>query len=107
MAVNERGSSIYLITNQGLTVIDLGEAPLSIGWLNLSTVSPGSLVTVRGSGFEASTAATVNGKAATVNFTDSNTLTLTIPSVSSGPATIVLRNPDGKSYTLAGLLTIQ
>lgn len=39
--------------------------------------------------------------------TDEDTLTLTIPSVGPGRATIVLTNNDGTSYTDVGLLTIQ
>jgi hypothetical protein len=62
---------------------------------------------VRGSGFNSSTTATVNGLAAAVSFTDENTLSLTIPGASAGLAVIVLTNSDGTTYTAAYLLTIQ
>jgi hypothetical protein len=107
MAIDSGGRFIYLITNQGLTVVDLGEALLSIGWLNVTAASPGSQVTVRGSGFNSTTTATVGGQAAAVTVTDENTLTLTVPSLGSGPAAIVLTNSDGTSYMAVGLLTIQ
>ncbi|HTU35312.1 MAG TPA: IPT/TIG domain-containing protein [Candidatus Acidoferrum sp.] len=107
MAIDSSGRFIFLITNQGLTIVDLGSAPLSIGWLNAATASVGAQVTIRGSGFNSSTTATVGGEAASVNVSDENTLTLTIPNISSGPASIVLTNADGTSYTGLGLLTVQ
>jgi len=107
MAIDAAGDSVYLLTNKGLTVVNLGQAPLAIGWLSSNTAATGSEITIRGSGFTSSTTAMVNGQAATVGFIDSETLTLTIPSVASGPATIVLSNTDGKSYALANVLTVQ
>jgi hypothetical protein len=49
----------------------------------------------------------VGGPAATVSVTDQNTLTLTIPNLNPGPATIILTNSDGTTYTAVGLLTVQ
>jgi hypothetical protein len=107
MAIDSGGRFIYLLTNKGLTIVDLGEAPLSIGWLNLTSASPGAQITVRGSGFDSSTTATVGGQVATVTLTDQNTLSLTVPNIGPGPAAIVLTNSDGTTYTAVGLLTIQ
>jgi hypothetical protein len=107
MAIDSGGRYIFLLTNKGLTIVDLGEAPLSIGWVSPATAAPGTQVNVRGSGFNSSTTATVNGLAAAVSFTDENTLSLTIPGASAGPAVIVLTNSDGTTYTAAYLLTIQ
>ena len=107
MAIDSAGRLIFLITNHGLTVVDLGQAPLSIGWLNPAATTTGSQVTVRGSGFDSSTTATVGGQAAIVTFVDENTLTLTVPSLPAGPATIVLTKGDGTSYSEPALLTIQ
>jgi len=107
IAVDSGGRFIYLITNQGLTIVDLGEAPLSIGWISPTTASAGAIVQIRGSGFNSSTTATVGGQTAAVSVTDENTLSLTVPNLSSGPATIVLTNSDGTTYSASGLLTIQ
>ena len=107
IAIDSGGRFIYLITNAGLTIVDLGEAPLSIGWLSAATASPGTQLTVRGSGFASSTTATVGGQTAAVSVTDENTLTLTVPALGSGPANIVLTNSDATTYTGVGLLTIQ
>ncbi len=107
LAIDSGGRFIYLLTNKGLTIVDLGEAPLSIGWVNPATTAPGAQVTVRGSGFNSATAAAVNGLTAAVSLVDENTLTLSIPNISAGPAVIVLTNSDGTTYTGAYLLTIQ
>lgn len=106
MAVDPSGRYLYLITGTGLTIIDLGEAPLSISWLSAATASPGTQITVRGSGFNISTAATVGGQTASVTLVDSNTLTLTVPALSAGRTTIMLSNGDGQAYTAIGLLAI-
>lgn len=106
MAIDPSGRYLYLITGIGLTIIDLGEAPLSISWLSAATASPGTQITVRGSGFNMSTTPTVGGQAASVALVDPNTLTITLPALSVGPATIILSNNDGQTYTATGLLTI-
>jgi IPT/TIG domain len=105
MAIDSGGRFVYLITDRGLTVVDLGAAPLSIGHLTPQTASVGTQVTVRGSGFDSTITATVGGAAAVVSVTDQNTLTLTIPAAASGPEDIVLTRGDGEVYTLdSGLL---
>jgi hypothetical protein len=106
MAIDPTGRYLYLITGSGLTIIDLGEAPLSIGWLSAATASPGTQITVRGSGFNTSTTATVGGQIVSVNPVDANTLKLTVPALGAGPTTIVFSNSDGQTYTATGLLTI-
>ncbi len=106
IAIDPSGRYLYLITGSGLTIIDLGEAPLSIGWLSAATASPGTQITVRGSGFNTSTTATVGGQIASVNPVDASTLTLTVPALGAGPTTIVLSNSDGQTYTATGFLTI-
>lgn len=106
IAIDSGGRHIYLVTNMGLTIVDLGSAPLSIGHLSPSTASPGTQIKVRGSGFSSSTAATIGGLNASISFTDENTITLTLPGVPSGPANIVLTNSDGTTYTLQSAITI-
>jgi hypothetical protein len=100
MAIDSGGRNVYLLTDKGLTVVDLGTAPLSIGHLSQQSASPGSQITVRGSGFDPSIAATVGGIAASVSFADENTLTLMVPAALPGPQDIVLSKSDGEMYTL-------
>jgi hypothetical protein len=102
IAIDPSGSLVFLITEAGLTVVDLGTAPLSIGYLSPGTGSAGTAIRVRGSGFEAGMTATVGSQASSVTFTDADTLTLTLPSLSSGPHDVTLIRPDGISYTLPG-----
>jgi hypothetical protein len=107
MAIDSGGRYVFLITNQGLTVVDLGAAPLSIGHLTPQSASAGTAITVRGSGFDSTVTATVGGVAASVSVTDQNTLTLTLPAAASGPEDIVLTRGDGEVYTLQNGVVIQ
>ena len=99
IAIDSGGQFVYLITNQGLTVVDLGAAPLSIGHLSPQNAAAGTQVTLRGSGFDSTITATVGGIAAFVSITDENTLVLAVPAASSGPEDIVLTRGDGATYT--------
>ncbi len=95
MAIDSSGQYIYLITNQGLTAINLGEALLSIGSINPNPAASGGQITIRGSGFAPGLTATVGGQSASVSFADQNTLTLILPALSPGPHDVVLTNADG------------
>jgi len=107
MAVDQGGRYIFLITDKGLTEIDLGAALLSIGSLNVPAAAPGTAVKVRGSGFQHGMTATVGKAAATVNVLDENTLMLTIPGAPAGPQDIVLTRPDGETYTLESAIVVK
>jgi hypothetical protein len=102
LAIDPTGEFVFLITDAGLTVVDLGTAPLSIGYLNPSTGAAGTVIELRGSGFTSGVTATVGGQSAAVTFTDQSTLGLTLPSLSSGPHDLTLTRPDGISYTMPG-----
>jgi hypothetical protein len=100
LAIDAGGRHVYLATDKGLTIVDLGAAPLAIGHLSQQTAGAGSQVTVRGSGFDSSITATVGGEPASVNVTDENTLTLTVPAAGGGPEDILLTRGDGATYTM-------
>ena len=106
IAIDSGGRFVYLITDKGLTEVDLGHAPLSIGHLSQTSASAGSTVTIRGSGFDAGTTLMVGGTAAAVTVTDEDTLTFTIPAAASGPQDIVLTRGDAESYTLENAVFI-
>jgi hypothetical protein len=80
-------------------MVDFGAAPLPIRHVDLQNASPGTQIAVRGSGFDSGTTATAGGVAASVLFTDENTLTLTLPGAASGPRDMVLTASDGETYT--------
>jgi hypothetical protein len=105
LAIDSGGRHIYLLTDRGLTAVDLGAAPLSIGHLSQLNASPGSQITVRGSGFDSTITVTVGGIAAIISVIDQNTFTLTMPQVASGPEDIVLTRSAGETYTLENGLT--
>jgi hypothetical protein len=107
LAVDETGQSIFLVTNAGLTIIELDAVPLSIGSLTPTSGGSGTVIQVRGSGFQAGTTATLNGTAAATRFLDGDTLQITIPSIGSGPVAVTLSNPDGTSYELDGAFSVQ
>jgi hypothetical protein len=106
IAIDAGGRQVFLITDAGLTVVDLGSAPLSIGHLTPSIASSGSTIQVRGSGFESGITATVGGQSASVTFIDENTLTLSLPTLNSSIDDLTLTNPDGTTYTLYSAITV-
>jgi hypothetical protein len=58
------------------------------------------------SGFETGITATIGGQSATVNLTDENTLTITVPTLSSGLKDLALTNPDGSTYLLQSAISV-
>ncbi len=107
MAIDDSGQRIFLITNKGLTVVDLGNAPLAIGHMSRTAASPGTQITIRGSGFESGITATLGGVFAPTALTDSETLTITVPTTNSGLEDLVLSNPGGTTYTLQNAILVQ
>lgn len=102
MDYDETGNRLFLITNKGLTVVQLDNPPVSIGYLNPPTGSTagGTRVTIRGSGFESGATVSFAGTAATTTFINSSTLTVVTPPGSAGGARVLIQNPDGTSYSL-------
>jgi WD40 repeat protein len=100
--VDERGNTLFLLSASGLTVVQFGATPLGVGSVAPSQASGGggTQLTVRGSGFQQGTTATLGGASATVVFVDENTLHVTTPALSSGAARLVLTNPNGEQYVL-------
>lgn len=107
LAVDETGQKIFLITNKGLTLIELDSVPLAIGSITPSTGSVGTVIKIRGSGYNASTSVTVNATTATTTYIDEDTLQFTVPSVATGAARIVISNSTGSSYSLDAAFTVQ
>ena len=106
VAIDSGGRHVYLLTDRGLTIVDLGSAPLAIGHLSAANVAAGSQITVRGSGFDSGITATVGPQSASVSRIDENTLMLTVPSALSGIQDVALRNSDGSIYVLENALTV-
>ena len=107
LAIDETGQRLFVITNSGLTVVQLAALPLGIGTLSTNDIAPsgGTVVTVRGSGFVSGIAATVGGKSAAVTYTDASTIAITTPAVASGPQRLTLTNPSGETASLDAAFT--
>jgi hypothetical protein len=107
LAVDENGERIFALTTSGLTIVQLAVVPLGIGSITPGSgpAAGGTLITIRGSGFQTGIKVTIGGKAAAVTFKDMNTLTVVVPSVSAGAQQIVLTNPDGESVSLDAAFT--
>jgi hypothetical protein len=107
LVVDETGQRIFAITNSGLTVIELANAPLAIGTISPASVpaAGGATITIRGSNFQTATSATLNEKMTAVTFIDANTLTLLTPATTAGPQKLVLTNPNGEITSLDAALT--
>jgi hypothetical protein len=107
MAIDSYGQNIYLITNAGLTIVQLSSAPLSIGHLTPSAGPAGTNVTIHGSGFQQGASIAANSSAATTTFVDQNTLEATMPSLAAGSVQITVTNPAGGAYSLDNAFTVQ
>jgi hypothetical protein len=102
LTVDENGQRLFALTTTGLSVLQLASVPLGLGTVapDAGPTAGGASVTIRGSGFQSGTKATLGGKAVTVALKDKNTLTLTTPALASGAQQLVLSNPDGESVSL-------
>jgi hypothetical protein len=104
LTVDENGQRLFALTTSGLTVLQLSSVPLGIGAIAPAAgpTAGGTSLTIRGSGFQPGTKATLGGKALTAVFKDKNTLTFVSPALASGAQQLVLTNPDGESVSLDG-----
>ena len=107
IAIDGFGQNVYLITNAGLTIVQLGNAPLAIGSIAPATGPAGTTVTLNGSGFQIGTGVSVSGVSGTSTLVDANTLQVVIPPVSAGSVEIVVTNPSGESYSLDNGFSVQ
>jgi hypothetical protein len=102
LAVDENGQRIFALTTSDVTIIQLTTVPLGIGTLTPAKgpAAGGTAITIRGSGFQSATIATLGGKSVAPTFKDMNTLTFVPPSLAPGPQQLVLANPDGETTAL-------
>lgn len=107
LAIAPDGTGVFLITDAGLTIIELDTVPLSVGSITPAAATPGMEVVVRGSGFVTGTQASFNSLAAATTFVDPSTLRVTLPLLPMGAARLTLTNPNGESYSLDNALTAQ
>jgi hypothetical protein len=101
LTLDENGQRLFAVTTSGISVVQLANVPLGIGNLSQTSgpASGGTAITLRGSGFQSSTTATLGGNPATVTFKDMNTLSLITPAMTAGPQRLLLTNSDGESVS--------
>lgn len=102
MALDETGNRLFLITDAGLTVLQMDSPPLSIGYLSPATgpAAGGTTVTIRGSGFQPTATVTFGGIGATTTFVDASTLQVTTPRIPPGGVRVTISNSASSSYSL-------
>jgi YVTN family beta-propeller protein len=107
MALDETGTKMFLISNTGITIAQLAQAPLSIATVGPSKGTPGTQIQVRGSGFQSGASASLGTFPATTVYLDSQSLLVTVPAMPVGPASITVTNPNGGSYSFDAAFDVQ
>ncbi|PYU85055.1 MAG: hypothetical protein DMG50_02355 [Acidobacteria bacterium] len=74
MALDEKGTKMFLISNTGVTVAPLYQVPLSLATLSPATGASGTTVTLRGCGFQSGATVFFGTVQVSATFVDSNTL---------------------------------
>jgi DNA-binding beta-propeller fold protein YncE len=109
IALDPTAAHVYISDLQGLTVLTLASPPLALGSVtpSIASVSGGTILSLRGSGFDPTTTVDIGGKMATTVFVDASTLQVTAPANSVGPTQMTLRKPGGERYQLDSALVYQ
>jgi DNA-binding beta-propeller fold protein YncE len=107
MALDETGTRMFVISNSGVTIAQLFQAPLSLATVTPSTGAPGTVVKLRGSGFLSGTTVAFGTLSASVTYVDQNTLMATVPAAAPGSVRITLTNPSAQPYDFDNAFNIQ
>ena len=107
MTLDETGTRMFLISNTGITVAQLQSAPLSIGSVSPSTGSPGTQITIRGSGFANNSTVTIGETVVSAMFVDQNTLQAIVPAGPVGPVRVNVSNQQGNQYSFDAAFVVQ
>ena len=107
LTINPAGDQIFVITDAGLTMIQLDTAPLAVGSITPLAGAAGSTIQVRGSGFTPGSTVTFNGSPAVVTFVDTSTLSVVVPAIPAGPTEVSIKNGPATAYSLDNAFTVQ
>jgi YVTN family beta-propeller protein len=109
MAVDETGARIFCITTTGISIVQVGELPLSIGTVSPSSAPSGggAALVIRGSGFQTGLTLQVGTATVAANVSDASTINFSSPALAAGAARVTVTNPDGTTYTLDGAIQIR
>ena len=106
MALDETGTKMFVISNSGITIATLFQAPLSLARVTPASGASGIQVTLRGSGFQTGSTVQFGKSQAAVDFVDAQTLQATVPTLPSGSVQVTVTNPDGNSYSFDAAFTV-
>jgi YVTN family beta-propeller protein len=106
MALDETGMKMFLISNTGITIAQLFQAPLGLATVNPAAGPQGTVVVIRGSGYQNGATVTFGTTQVSATFVDSNTLHATVPALPPGAVRISVKNPDGHQYSLDDAYTV-
>jgi hypothetical protein len=107
LAIDPTGGQIVLGLQSGIAYFQLAVVPLAVGTVTPATASPGGTIQLNGSGFVAGTTATIGGQSASCTEVNSETLSCTVPNLTTGATSISLTNPDGQTYSFENALVVQ
>jgi hypothetical protein len=107
LALDETGAKIFLISNSGLTIVQLPRLPLSLATVTPSSGATGTQIKLRGSGFQNGASVSFGAAQAAVTYVDANTLTAVVPSLPSGNVRVTVTNPGGATYSFDAAFTVQ
>jgi hypothetical protein len=107
LAIDPTGTKIVLALQSGVAYFQLSVVPLAVGTVTPIATPSGGTIQLQGSGFVAGTKVKIGGQTASCTEVDSETLSCTVPTLPSGPASIVLSNPDGQSYSFENAFVVQ
>jgi hypothetical protein len=97
--MDNTGTHLFLMTAGGLDVID-DTPPLSVRSVSpvLTDAGAGTMISLRGSNFEAGATVTIGGHTVSASVKDPQTLTFVLPAAAPG-MDFTVTDPDGSSYT--------
>lgn len=107
MALDESGTKMFLTTTTGIAIAQLDPAPLSIGTVNPAAGPSGTVIVLRGSGFQSGATVSFGTTQGSTTFVDSSTVQATVPTLPAGPVRISINNPDGSRYFVDDAFTLQ
>ncbi|HLW83494.1 MAG TPA: IPT/TIG domain-containing protein [Candidatus Acidoferrales bacterium] len=107
LAIDPTGQQILVATQSGLSYFKLSVVPLAVGTVSPTQGPAGTTIQLKGSGFVSGTTVQIGGQAASCGVVDSETISCTVPNLTSGPTFMTLTNPDGQTYYFENVFTVQ
>lgn len=99
LALDETGTKMFMISQTGVTIAQLFQAPLSLATVNPGAGPQGTNVVLRGSGFQNGSSVKFGLLQVSATFLDSNTLQAIVPPLPLGPVRVTINNPDSHEYS--------